>query len=117
MLRILTSTNSNGNPLILVPPCYRGALTWENQAQDSDKVQQLLMSTEDAGMIQVIKATVAAMTILQRADELMLLAPTGATAYDIGGNTIHHALRTGVRTGSGGTNGPGGGGGSGRTTQ
>ena len=34
------------------------------------------------------------MEILQRADELMLLAPTGAAAYHIGANTIHHALRT-----------------------
>ena len=34
------------------------------------------------------------MTILQRAKELMLLAPTGAATYDIGGNSIHHALRT-----------------------
>jgi hypothetical protein len=84
----------NQKQRLLTERIIHGALTWENQAQDSDKVQQLMMSTEDAGMIQVINATVAAMKILQRADELMLLAPTGAAAYDIGGYTVHHALRT-----------------------
>jgi hypothetical protein len=84
----------NQKQRLLTERIIHGSLTWEIQARDSDEAQQLLMSTEDAGMIQVIKATVAAMTILQRADELMLLAPTGATAYNIGGNTIHHALRT-----------------------
>ena len=36
---------------LLTERIIHGALTWENRAQDSDKVQQLLMSTEDAGMI------------------------------------------------------------------
>ena len=84
----------NQKQRLLTERIIHGALTCENQAHDSDKVEQLLMCTEDAGMAQVIKATVAAMEILQRADELMLLAPTGAAAYHIGANTIHHALRT-----------------------
>lgn len=84
----------NQKQRLLTERIIHGAFTCENQAHDSDKVEQLLMCTEDAGMAQVIKATVAAMEILQRADELMLLAPTGAAAYHIGANTIHHALRT-----------------------
>ena len=44
------------------------------------------------GKSQVIKAIVAGMDPIKRKDEVILLAPTGAAANNIGGNTIHTAL-------------------------
>ncbi|KAN0083568.1 hypothetical protein V8E54_002656 [Elaphomyces granulatus] len=44
------------------------------------------------GKSQIIKAIVAGLRILKRDQEIILLAPTGAAADNIGGNTIHTAL-------------------------
>jgi hypothetical protein len=44
------------------------------------------------GKSQVIKAIVAGMDLIHRKDEVILMAPTGAAAYNIGGNTYHTAL-------------------------
>ena len=44
------------------------------------------------GKTRVIKAVELGFELLQRKDEVILLAPTGAAAYNIGGRTIHTAL-------------------------
>jgi hypothetical protein len=44
------------------------------------------------GKSQVIKAIVAGMGLVRRKNEVILLAPTGAAASNIGGNTCHTAL-------------------------
>jgi hypothetical protein len=44
------------------------------------------------GKTQIIKAIKLGYTYLQREAELLLMAPTGAAAYNIGGRTIHAAL-------------------------
>ena len=44
------------------------------------------------GKSQIIKAIVAAMTLLRRQDEVILMAPTGAAADNINGNTYHTSL-------------------------
>jgi helitron helicase-like protein/PIF1-like helicase len=44
------------------------------------------------GKTRVIQAVELGFELLQRKDEVLLLAPTGAAAYNIGGRTIHTAL-------------------------
>jgi AAA domain-containing protein len=44
------------------------------------------------GKTRVIQAVELSFELLQRKDEVLLLAPTGAAAYNIGGRTIHTAL-------------------------
>ena len=44
------------------------------------------------GKSQVIKAVITGMDLIKRKNEVILLAPTGAAADNIGGNTIHTAL-------------------------
>jgi hypothetical protein len=44
------------------------------------------------GKSQVIKGIVAGMDLVYRRDEVILMAPTGAAADNIGGNTYHTAL-------------------------
>jgi hypothetical protein len=44
------------------------------------------------GKSRIIKAIVTAMRILKREHEVILMGPTGASADNIGGNTIHTAL-------------------------
>jgi hypothetical protein len=44
------------------------------------------------GKTQVIKAVELGYELLERKDEILLLAPTGAAAYNIGGRTIHNGL-------------------------
>ena len=50
------------------------------------RFQVFLYNTE------VIKAIVAGMDLILRKDEVILMAPTGAAADNIGGNTYHTAL-------------------------
>jgi hypothetical protein len=73
----------------------QGALTWKDYPYDSAKRDQLLMyiaGEGGTGKSQIIKAIVAGLRILKRDHEIILLAPTGAAADNIGGNTIHTAL-------------------------
>ena len=44
------------------------------------------------GKSQIIKAVVAGMDLILRKDEIILMAPTGAAADNIGGNTYHTLL-------------------------
>jgi hypothetical protein len=48
------------------------------------------------GKSQVIKAIVAGMDLIHRKDEVILMAPTGAAADNIGGNTYHSSLGIGL---------------------
>jgi AAA domain len=73
----------------------QGALTWKDYPYDSAKRDQLLMhigGEGGTGKSQIIKAIVAGLRILKRDQEIILLAPTGAAADNIGCNTIHTAL-------------------------
>jgi hypothetical protein len=71
------------------------ALTWKVHPYDSTKRIQTLMyigGEGGTGKSQIIKTVIAAMTLLHRDQEIMLMAPTGAAADNIGGNTYHTAL-------------------------
>jgi hypothetical protein len=47
---------------------------------------------EAVGKSQIIKAIVAGMNLIRRKDEVVLMAPTGAAADNIGGNTYYTSL-------------------------
>src|SRR5947199_8243262 len=48
------------------------------------------------GKSQIIKATIAGMDLILRKDEIILMAPTGAAADNIDGNTYHTSLGIGL---------------------
>jgi hypothetical protein len=62
-------------------------------ALDADDQMLLAVAGEGGvGKTRVIKAVELGFELLRRKDEVILLAPTGAAAYNIGGRTIHTAL-------------------------
>jgi ATP-dependent exoDNAse (exonuclease V) alpha subunit len=70
-------------------------LAWKDHPYDCSKRDQLLMyvgGEGGTGKSRIIKAIVTAMRILKREHEVILMGPTGASADNIGGNTIHTAL-------------------------
>jgi len=80
---------------LIVERVLSGALAWKKHAYDASKREQILLYVGGEGGVgksQVIKAIVAGMDLIKRKDEVILLAPTGAAANNIGGNTIHTAL-------------------------
>jgi hypothetical protein len=44
------------------------------------------------GKSQIIKGILAGMDLIHRRDEVILMAPTGAAADNIGGNTLYTSL-------------------------
>ena len=80
---------------LIVKRVLSGALTWKDHAYDASKRDQMLLYVGGEGGVgksQVIKAIVAGMDLIRRRNEVILLAPTGAAADNIGGSTIHTAL-------------------------
>ena len=75
----------------------QGALAWKDYRTKRD---QLLMYIGEGGTgkTRIIKAVVAAMRILKREHEVILIGSTGAAADNIGGNTIHTVLRMSIGT-------------------
>ena len=65
-----------------------------NPNGSSSRCQTLLYVGGEGGVgkSQVIKAIVAAMDLVDRKDEVILMAPTGAAADSIGGSTYHTSL-------------------------
>ncbi|KAJ5117596.1 hypothetical protein N7448_011228 [Penicillium atrosanguineum] len=62
---------------------------------DSSQRKQTLLYVGGEGGVgksQIIKAIVAAMDLIHRKDEIILMAPTGAAADVIGGSTYHTSL-------------------------
>jgi len=60
-----------------------------------DAEDQMLFAVAGEGGVgktRVIKAVELGLELLRRKDEVLLLAPTGAAAYNISGRTIHTAL-------------------------
>jgi hypothetical protein len=71
------------------------ALSWKDYPYDSLKRQQTLLYVGRKGGIgksQIIKAIVEGMNLIDRKHEVILMAPTGAAADNIGGNTYHTSL-------------------------
>ena len=71
------------------------ALSWKDHAYDTSMQKQLLLyvgGEGGTGKSQIIKSIVAGMDLINRKEEIILLAPTGAAADNINGNTIHTSL-------------------------
>jgi hypothetical protein len=71
------------------------ALAWADHPFDSSHRKQILLyvgGEGGTGKSQIIKAIVAGMDLVGRKDEVILMAPTGAGADNIGGNTYHTSL-------------------------
>jgi hypothetical protein len=85
----------NNKQQFVVVKILAEALTWADHPYDSSRRRQLLLCITGeggTGKSQIPKAIVAAMDLLGRKDEVMLMAPTGAAADTIGGNTYHTSL-------------------------
>ena len=71
------------------------ALAWESHPYDASKRDQILLYVGGEGGVgksQIIKGIIAGMDLIFRKDEVILMAPTGSAADNIGGNTYHTAL-------------------------
>ncbi|KAJ5091039.1 hypothetical protein N7532_009723 [Penicillium argentinense] len=96
----LASLVGQGIPLnkkqqFIVVKILSEALAWADHPYDSSRRKQLLLCITGeggTGKSQIPRAIVAAMDLLGRKDEIMLMAPTGAAADTIGGNTYHTCL-------------------------
>lgn len=85
----------NEKQRLVVERVLSDALGWASHAYDASKRDQKLLYVGGEGGVgksQIIKAIVAGMDLIRRKDEVILMAPTGAAAHNIGGNTYHTAL-------------------------
>ena len=96
----LTTIVSEDVPLnrkqrLVVERVLSAALAWRDHPYDASKREQMLLyvgGEGGTGKSQVIKAIVAGMDLILRKSEVILMAPTGAAADNIGGNTYHTCL-------------------------
>jgi hypothetical protein len=85
----------NEKQRLVVERVLSGALAWADHAHDASKRDQMLLYVGGEGGVgksQVIKGIVAGMNLISRKDEVILMAPTGAAADNISGNTYHTSL-------------------------
>ena len=71
------------------------ALAWADHPYDSTQRKQTLLyvgGEGGTGKSQIVKAIEAGMSLIERKHEVILMAPTGAAADNIGGNTYHTSL-------------------------
>ncbi|KAF4210355.1 hypothetical protein CNMCM5878_004518 [Aspergillus fumigatiaffinis] len=96
----LTSLVSQTIPLntkqrLVVEKVLREALTWADHPYDASHRYQTLLYIGGEGGVgksQIIKGIIAGMDLIRRKEEVILMAPTGAAADNIGGNTFHTSL-------------------------
>jgi hypothetical protein len=85
----------NTKQRLVVEKILSDALTWADHPFDPSKRRQTLLYVGGEGGVgksQIIKAIVAGMDLIRRKREVILMAPTGAAADNIGGNTYHTSL-------------------------
>lgn len=84
----------NGKQRLVVQKILSQALDYSNHPSGSHQNQTLLYIGGEGGVgkSQIVKAIVAGMDLINRKDEIILMAPTGAAADIIGGNTYHTSL-------------------------
>jgi hypothetical protein len=71
------------------------ALAWADHPYDSTRRKQTLLyvgGEGGTGKSQIVKAIDAGMNLIERKHEVIVMAPTGAAADNIGGNTYHTSL-------------------------
>jgi hypothetical protein len=80
---------------VVVEKVLSEALSWAEYPFNSYRWKQVLLCIMGEGgtrKSQIIKAVVAGMGLLNRKQKVILMAPTGAAANNIGGNTYHTSL-------------------------
>ena len=85
----------NRKQRLVVERVLSGAIAWKDHAYDASKREQMLLYVGGEGGVgksQIIRAIVAGMDLISRKDEVILMAPTGAAADNIGRNTYHTSL-------------------------
>jgi hypothetical protein len=85
----------NRKQAMVVQKILSEALSWASHPYNSSQRQQTLLYVGGEGGVgksQIIKAIATGMDLLRRKHELILMAPTGAAADLIGGNTYHTSL-------------------------
>jgi hypothetical protein len=88
-------TPLNRKQRMVVERVLSEALAWVHHPFDSSQRKQTLLyvgGEGGTGKSQIVKAIVAGMNLIGRKDEVVLMAPTGAAADNIGGNTYHTSL-------------------------
>jgi hypothetical protein len=89
----------NRKQRLVVERILSDALSWSGVAYDASRQEQMLLyvgGEGGTGKSQIIKAIVAGMDLICRKDEVILMAPTGVAADNIGGNTYHTSLGIGI---------------------
>ena len=85
----------NQKQLLVVEKILSYALNWTGKTYKSSEHNQTLLYVGGEGGVgksQIIKGIVAGMDLINRKEEVILMAPTGAAADNIGGNTYHTSL-------------------------
>jgi hypothetical protein len=85
----------NKKQRLVVKRVLSGTLAWANHTYDASEQDQKLLYIGGEGGVgksQIIKAIVAGIDLIYRKEEVILIAPTGAAADNIGGNTYYTAL-------------------------
>jgi hypothetical protein len=84
----------NGKQFLVVKEILSHAIQHHRKTTLEAEDQMLLSVTGEGGVgkARVIQAVKLGFELLQRKEEVLLLAPTGATSYNIGGRTIYSAL-------------------------
>ncbi|KAI3286470.1 hypothetical protein DTO002I6_8141 [Penicillium roqueforti] len=85
----------NQKQRMIVERVLSEALAWADHPYDSSQRKQTLLyvgGEGGTGKSQIVKAIEAGMSPLGRKHEVILMAPTGAAADNIGGNTYHTSL-------------------------
>jgi hypothetical protein len=96
-LTLLVSENIllNTKQRLVIVKVLGEALDWADHPYDPSKRHQMLLyvgGEGDVGKSQIIKGIMAGMDLIRRKEEVILMAPTGAAADNIGGNTFHTSL-------------------------
>ncbi|KAJ5761308.1 hypothetical protein N7520_008464 [Penicillium odoratum] len=85
----------NTKQRLVVEKVLSGALGWANHPYDPSKRDQTLLYIGGEGGVgksQIVKAILTGMDLIRRKEEVIVMAPTGAAADNIGGNTFHTSL-------------------------
>ncbi|KFZ23650.1 hypothetical protein V502_01866 [Pseudogymnoascus sp. VKM F-4520 (FW-2644)] len=80
---------------VIIERVLSTALAWGKHPYDASKRDQMLLYIGGEGGVgksQIIKGLVAGMDLIRRKREIILMAPTGAAADNICGNTYHTSL-------------------------
>lgn len=94
-LLVSESIPLNTKQRLVVETVLGEALDWASHPYNASKRHQTLLYVGGEGGVgksQIVKGIMAGMDLIRRKKEVILMAPTGAAADNIGGNTFHTSL-------------------------